>query len=91
MTKKKIFVNNYVIMRSINQDIQYTKLQVKKLVGRSVRLKVNRGRNKIEIIDGEIDAVYPQIFTIKNDNGDINSFSYSDILAKNITFYRSAK
>ena len=91
MTKIFIFVNNYYIMRTISQDLDYTKYQVKQLIGTVVRLKVNRGRNKIEIIDGKINAVYPQIFTIKDEKGDINSFSYSDILAKNITFYRSAK
>ncbi|MFA6867298.1 MAG: Veg family protein [Clostridia bacterium] len=78
-------------MRTIIQNITHTKNQVKQLVGTNVRLKINRGRNRIEFIDGEIEAVYPQIFTIRNEKGDLNSFSYSDILANNITFYRCAK
>ncbi|NLL56696.1 MAG: hypothetical protein GX242_05745 [Clostridiales bacterium] len=76
-------------MRSIPPNINLTKLQVKKLIGTPIRLKVNRGRNKIEFIDGQIENAYPQIFTIRSQTGEINSFSYSDILAKNITFFAS--
>lgn len=76
-------------MRTIPQNIDLTKLQVKNLIGTPIRLKVNRGRNKIEFIDGQIENAYPQIFTIRSLNGEINSFSYSDVLAKNITFFAS--
>lgn len=74
-------------MRNIPHDIDLTKLQVKKLIGTPIRLKVNRGRNKIEFIDGKIENAYPQIFTMRSLSGEINSFSYSDVLAKNITFF----
>jgi uncharacterized protein Veg len=76
-------------MRTIPQNIDLTKLQVKNLIGTPIRLKVNRGRNKIEFIDGQIENAYPQIFTMRSLNGEINSFSYSDVLAKNITFFAS--
>jgi uncharacterized protein Veg len=76
-------------MRSIPQNIDNTKIQVKNLIGTPIRLKVNRGRNKIELIEGMIENAYPQIFTIRSDDGNLSSFSYSDILANNITFHAS--
>jgi uncharacterized protein Veg len=76
-------------MRTIPQNIDLTKLQVKNLIGTPIRLKVNRGRNKIEFIDGQIENAYPQIFTMRSLTGEINSFSYSDVLANNITFFAS--
>lgn len=48
-----------------------------------VKIKINLGRNKHEFYDGYIDKVYPNIFTIKTDNG-IRSISYSDIVTKNV-------
>lgn len=76
-------------MRIINQDITKTIEQVKDMQGVNIRLKVNRGRNKIEEIEGVVEDVYPSIFTIRSKDGELSSFSYSDILAKNILFYRN--
>ena len=96
MTKNFSSGNNLIdligeAMRTIPQTIDYTKTQVKNLVGTPVRLKVNRGRNKIEFIEGMIENAYPQIFTIRSMNGELNSFSYSDVLAKNIIFFAGQK
>ncbi|MDI9486918.1 MAG: Veg family protein [Bacillota bacterium] len=74
-------------MRVINQDISKTISRIKQLKGMEVKLKVNRGRNRIEEIEGILESVYPSIFTVRNNDGDVSSFSYSDILAKNIMFY----
>lgn len=75
-------------MRSINQDITKTIQQVAGMKGMSIKLKVNRGRNRIEVIEGHIENAYPSIFTVRSTCGEISSFSYSDILSKNILFYR---
>lgn len=75
-------------MRTINQDITKTIEQVKDMQGINIKLKVNRGRNKIEEIEGVVEDVYPSIFTIRSTSGELSSFSYSDILARNILFYR---
>ncbi len=75
-------------MRVINQDITKTILQIKEMKGTKVKLKVNRGRNRIEEVIGVLENAYPSIFTIRNPSGDLSSFSYSDILAKNIMFFR---
>lgn len=76
-------------MRTIKQDITKTIELVKDMQGIDIMLRVNRGRNKIEEIEGVIEDVYPSIFTIRNKDGELSSFSYSDILAKNILFYRN--
>lgn len=78
-------------MRTINQDINKTISQVKDMQGVSIRMKVNRGRNKIEEIEGTLENAYPSIFTVRNTEGEIFSFSYSDILANNILFYKGTK
>ncbi|MGI6213122.1 MAG: Veg family protein [Christensenellales bacterium] len=76
-------------MREINQDIDATKRQVTDLKGITIRLRVNRGRNRIETIHGSVESTYPSIFTVRHLDGDLSSFSYNDILAKNILFYRA--
>jgi uncharacterized protein Veg len=76
-------------MRTINQDISKTIAQIKDMQGTAVKIKVNRGRNKIEEIEGVVENVYPSIFTIRSTEGELSSFSYSDILARNILFYRA--
>ena len=76
-------------MREISQDINITINQVKNLTGIRIRLKVNRGRNKIEVLEGKVENTYPKIFTVRKTDGELNSYSYSDILAGNILFFRA--
>lgn len=59
------------------------KENIKKIVGKKVEAKVNLGRNKYEILEGIIDSAYPFLFIIKLKN-EIKSFSYADILTKDI-------
>ncbi len=75
-------------MREIIQDVNLTIRLVKDMTGRKIKLKVNRGRNKIELMEGSVESVYPKIFTFRKTDGELNCFSYSDILSKNIKFYR---
>ena len=76
-------------MRDVKLTIQQTKSQIGVLKGTAVRLKVNRGRNKIEMLCGTIEDAYPSIFTLRTDAGDIQTFSYQDVVTKNVTFYRA--
>ena len=59
--------------------------EVQSMLGKKVLAKVDIGRNKYEYIEGIILNTYPFLFTIKTDN-EIKSFSYSDVLTKNIIF-----
>lgn len=73
-------------MREIIYTIETTKEKVVDSVGIKVKLKVNRGRNKIELIEGIVENAYPNIFTIRKDNGALSTFSYADIISKNVKF-----
>lgn len=74
-------------MREIKFGLQGAKRRVNLLAGREVVLVVNRGRNKIEKLRGRIDEVHDGIFTFREDEGKINSFSYSDVLTKSVRFF----
>jgi len=57
--------------------------EIEKIVGKKVIAKVNIGRNKYEVYEGIIDKVYPFLFILKLNN-EVKSFSYADILTKDI-------
>lgn len=57
--------------------------KIKNLSGKKVTIFVDVGRNKNESYDGIILNVYKNVWTIKTDI-DIKSFSYSDVLTKNV-------
>ncbi len=64
-------------------NIKKIKENIQNLLNERIKIKINLGRNKKEYLYGYIDKVYPNIFTIKTDNG-IRSISYSDIITKNV-------
>ena len=59
------------------------KLYIKSLLGKKVLIKVNVGRNKYEHYEGIISNVYPYLFTVETTNL-VKSFSYSDVLTKDV-------
>ncbi len=62
---------------------------VLKLKGRTVPLKVNKGRNRIVHLSATIDQVYTNMFIIKPTEVvdlDRMSYSYSDVLCGDICF-----
>ena len=75
-------------MREITYSTEGLFERVRALTGLRVKLKVNRGRNKIELIEGVLENAYPNIFTVRKQTGELNSFSYADIVAKNVRFLR---
>ena len=75
-------------MREITDGMERTMVRIRLLAGLPLRIRVNRGRNKIEQFDGRIENVYPKIFTVRKTDGEISTFSYSDVVAKNIKFYK---
>ncbi len=59
------------------------KEEITEYLGKKVMAKVDVGRNKFEYHEGIILNVYPFLFTLKVGN-EIKSFSYADVLTKNI-------
>lgn len=71
-------------------DLNIIKNEIIKNKGKKVKIIHNGSRNKVEIYEGYIYAVYPQIFSIMTNSNNYvqtRSFSYNDVLSKTIEIY----
>lgn len=73
-------------MRKINLGLDDVKKKISALKGTSVEMNINRGRKKIDTINGIIKDVYPSVFTVKLEDSQqkIQTFSYFDVLCGNV-------
>ena len=73
-------------MRKIQFNIGDIKAKILSLKGEEVEMKYNKGRKKFDTISGTIQDVYPSVFTvsIKDQNGQVQTFSYYDVLCGNV-------
>ena len=72
-------------MRKINLGLDEVKDKIKALKGKDVEMNINRGRKKIDTINGVIKDVYPSVFTVKTEaQGQIQTFSYFDVMCGNV-------
>lgn len=73
-------------MRKVNLGLDDVKKKISALKGRNVEMNINRGRKKIDTINGTIKDVYPSVFTVKLDDEQqkIQTFSYFDVLCGNV-------
>lgn len=63
------------------------KNEVASLIGQNVKIKINKGRNKIVHLTATINEVYPSMFVISPTSEvelDRKSYSYSDMLCGDI-------
>lgn len=71
-------------------DIEKIRASVQNNCGNMVEIRLDRGRNKVDVEKGVIKGTYSSIFTIQlDDESDekpnrILSFSYTDIITKDI-------
>ena len=71
-------------------DFNKVRESVKQQCGNKVVIRLDRGRNKVDIQHGVIKAAYPSVFTILVNDEDSSkraqllSFSYTDIITKEI-------
>lgn len=59
-------------------------------VGSKIRLKANRGRNRIVEREGVLESIYPNIFVIKLNERKIErrvSYSYADVLTETVELF----
>jgi len=72
----------------INKNaLEEIKAKITALKGNSIKLAINRGRNKIERFEAIIESVYPSVFTVKvNAEKQLASqtFSYFDVLCGDV-------
>ncbi len=73
-------------MRKITLGLDEVKQKISALKGVTVEMNINRGRKKIDTINGVIKDVYPSVFTVKLDGKAqcIQTFSYFDVLCGNV-------
>ncbi|MGI6488257.1 MAG: Veg family protein [Syntrophothermaceae bacterium] len=66
------------------------KRDLESLVGSHIRLKANRGRNRIIEKEGVLESTYPNIFVIKIDERKVErrvSYSYADVLTETVELF----
>ncbi len=71
-------------------NLTIIKEEIKRNQGKKIKIVHSGSRNKIEVYEGYIYAVYPQIFSIMTNSNNYvqtRSFSYNDILSKTIEIF----
>jgi uncharacterized protein Veg len=70
-------------------DVNKVRNAVISQMGKKVKVRINRGRHKVDVTEGVISETYPSIFLIKiQETKDtpvrIVSYSYTDILTRDV-------
>ena len=70
-------------------DVRQVRKVVNNHIGSRVRIKLNRGRHRVDVTEGIIRETYPSIFLVQLDNeaeatSQMVSFSYTDVLTKDV-------
>ncbi|WP_066713429.1 Veg family protein [Clostridium sp. Marseille-P299] len=71
------------------ENMCYVRNSVVKNIGKKVKVRSYRGRNKVDVAEGIISATYPCVFLIELDGNSPDSlktmsFSYTDVLTKEV-------
>lgn len=69
-----------VVLRANVNALNEIKQRIKDLKGDSINLSVNRGRKKIDKLQGFIENIYPSVFTFMTCEKARETFSYFDVL-----------
>lgn len=67
-------------MRANVNALSEIKERVANLKGNEINLCVNRGRKKIDKLQGFIENIYPSVFTFMTSQNARETFSYFDVL-----------
>ena len=62
-------------------NLDNIKKKIYELKDEKLKIKVNLGRNKYEYLEGQIEKIHPNLFTIQTNKG-LKSFTYSDVVTK---------
>ena len=66
------------------------KKDLESFVGSKIRLKANRGRNRIIEREGILESIYPNILVVKLDERKVErrvSYSYADVLTETVELF----
>ena len=67
--------------------LEQIKRDIESCVGKTVRLKANRGRRKVVEAEGVIEKTYPKIFVVRLDDDSAvkrMSYTYADVLTETV-------
>lgn len=67
-------------MRANANALTEIKQRIADLKGNEINLSVNRGRKKIDKLQGFIENTYPSVFTFLTEEKNRETFSYFDVL-----------
>ena len=83
MNKEGGSVNSPRALSDIEKDLE-------SFVGSKIRLKANRGRNRIIEKEGVLESIYPNIFVVKIDERRVErrvSYTYADVLTETVELF----
>lgn len=83
MNEEGGWVNSPRALSDIKKDLE-------SFVGSKIRLKANRGRNRIIEKEGVLESIYPNIFVVKLDERRVErrvSYSYADVLTETVELF----
>lgn len=76
-------MNSPRAISEIKKDLEF-------FVGSKIRLKANRGRNRIIEREGVLESIYPNIFVVKLNERKIErkvSYTYADVLTETVELF----
>lgn len=82
---------NDVCMREIGKGLGEAKAKVESLTGVPLVMKVSEGRGRSSLCKGRIIAVFPAVFTVRLESGEVRTFSYSDVHTRGVMFLPDEK
>lgn len=68
-------------------DVKAVRRALSRAIGSKVIVRANKGRRRFDVREGVISEVYPHIFMIeldKNDTSKTVSYTYTDVLTKDV-------
>lgn len=68
-------------MRKSLPTLEEIKSELNNYVGIELKLRENKGRNKIKFFDGKIINLYPSIFVVETMDKEIKSYNYFEIVS----------
>ncbi|MBQ9715792.1 MAG: Veg family protein [Clostridia bacterium] len=75
-------------MKRQYQNLEVIKQKISMLKGKDVRIRLNKGRNKIQFFKGRINEIYSSVFVVQifDDVFDRLSCTYQDVLCGDVKF-----
>ena len=82
------FDGNNLPMKRQYQNLDVIKQKINQLKGKDVKIRLNKGRNKIQFFKGRINETYSSVFVIQIFDSvfDRLSCTYQDVLCGDVKF-----